>query len=276
MSLLQVQERLRSVGVNEIVVSRKFRCPNEEADGHRLALWLSEASGFSGKLAPVCLDVETEEAFYDTETAQVNAQWRTRGWQEWLYQNKNKGIVFTQPSQSSSRPRRDLDNQLIEGESETTSAHQKWLIKEGENFALRPKELVVVKAIVDDRATYIDPLNDKMGFINDAPMPILGDPDGGHLLFLSKTSVPIFDETPLWDMQYSFLRHSLPWNEQCVTEAMAWIAVAFPFFTFIAEDIDLETISGFREKWLNFPTGATRTHRLFETEDFSWVNEMCT
>lgn len=263
---------IESIGPNAKAVREVHSSTNDAMRAKVDSLHGTVASGYEGETAPTCYRVGAVGHFYRTGEARVVAYYKTRTWPEWLMANVNKGIVFTTPAQTSQTPSRDLDDQLIEGQGEDTGDDIVWRIKTGENFNILPKENVIVRAIVDSEATYIDPFDSLLGQVNESSLPNLGDDEGGHLLYLGKSKTPILDDGPLWEIEYHFLRHHLKWNEQLITESLEMIRKKFLNLT---EGPDWISAGGFSYKWMYYPTGDTRTHVNFLTTDaFSTINDM--
>ncbi len=255
-------------------VVEELACPNSEMTAQQDGLIDAAHGDYSGLAAPLCMRVQAIEHGYRSGEARIVAQYRTPTWPEWLLRNVNKAILFRRRIQSEQPYRRDLDDVLIEGQDEDTAADRTWVKDSGENFGIRPKHFIIIQAVVDDKAVYVDAFDGKEGDINEGLLlNIYADSEAGHLLFMGVDSEPILADTVLHRVSYAFMHHSLEWNSQLIIKQYETIFKSFPIYGYF-EGFGGTFVSGSESKWLTAPTGLTRTPRLFETSDFSRINDM--
>ncbi len=261
------------IGANQFAVTEEHGTSNSEIVTQLDTLANTAHSDYGGDTAPVCMRVQGTKNYYREDEARVVAYYRTRNWTEWMMDNVNKAIVFTTPANSSQRRVRDLDDRLLEGQSEDVVEDVVQRIDEGENFAVRAKEHIAVRAIVDSKATYIDAFDELKGKINNTALPDIKTGDSGHLLYQGMNVDPIINDTPLYQVSYNFLHNTLPWNAQCLVTEYARTQKAFPSYAWYDSDGNLIT-QNFFYKWLRLRTGENFYARLFEEADFSLINTM--
>ena len=264
---------IETVGVNGKAVTEIYGCPNDDMKDEVVGVHGETNSIFSGETAPVCYRAAAQGHFYRTNEARLVAYYKTLTWPEWMMAHPNQGKVFTSPAQTAQRRIRDMDDQLIEGQSEDHPEDKVWRIKEGENFNFRPKEHIIVRAIVNDKNGYLDYFDPLIGCINESTLGnIKSDNEPGHFLYLGKNASPILHDTPLWQVGYHLLYHNKVWNAQCITELYEWIRKRFLTMTLINGQL---TSSGtYWLKWIYNPTGETREHKLFAPANISLLNDM--
>ena len=268
------RQSIANIAPNGYAITEEYSCPNSEVTAQRDELVNSVHNVVTGMTAPVCHKVITELHGYRDGEARLTAFYQTLNWSQWLYQNHNKAIVFRKRIQSDKSYRRDLDDVLIEGQDEDSAADRTWVVDAGENFGIRPKHFLLIRAVVDDEASF-KAYDGKQGHINSIAMrAVANDIAPGHLLFTGVNVTPVLADTDLWLVEYGFLHHHLLWNEQCITKQYERIFKKFPVYGYY-EAIGGTFVSDTKFKWLTAPTGETHTVRLFESADFSAINAMC-
>ncbi len=274
MALTRRELTKEAVGLNQERVVEVYGCPNSELESQVAALRGSVHPDYSGMNAPVCMHASGRGNVYRDDEAMITAVWRTLDWQEWMLENRNQAIVFSSPSQTAQRRVRDLDGRLIEGTDEEL-LWAFWEIDEGENINLRPKESVVVHAIVDSKPTHLDPFDGLIGRINGSIMPNLAaDSEPGHLLYLGKRVSRVFDEDELYEVMYVFLHHWLEWNSQCLVKQWYRKFQQYPLYLY-GSDPPTVVSGAFRAGLIKTETGQEFYAKLFQEGDFSLINGLC-
>ncbi len=278
----RVKIREADIGPNQFAVTKVYRVPNNQAETVRHNLRNSIADEYGGiKTAPICISAESDKGYYEHGTfARVIAQFRTPNWQEWMMKNLNKGLVFFTPIQSYQQFVRDLpdslhpDGFLLNGDDENTADNKFWRVEWGENFGLRTKYRVDVKAIVDENGL-IDAAK-FTGRISSTSCPNLtppGLPTGNlHLLMLGSSVNRILGDAKLYDVTWSFIYNIVGWNRQCVTFQYERANAEFTSQRWVNGSLQPGTVS---TKWLEVRTGQEIEAHLFETADFSSIDGIC-
>lgn len=325
MSRKRIARKRRTIGPNNFRVTETYEVPTSELDSHVKALDGAVADGYSGDDAPVCMDIQDDKDYFvnpgDSSVgglSRIVCNYRTLTWQEWLFRNHNKAIIFESPIQTAFPRREDLDGHKFEGWQAhdlsiepieqpfpplgtwtpaaggafwtpptdaqwvaflaATAAYQdslatRWRIKDGENFNIRPKTGVVVRAIVNSKAIYIEPFRTKINHVNSQIMTNVANSPAGHLLYMGLSSDPLYGDQDLWSVGYHFIRHNLAWNDQCVVGE--W------FHDRIERRLNLDQTSGNwvslnLRVWTNVEawTGTEFKARLFPASDFMLINNM--
>lgn len=272
--------READIGPNQFAVTKVYSVPNDDAETVRLNLRNSIADEYGGaKTAPICISAESDKGYYEHGAfARVIAQYRTPNWQEWMMENLNQGLVFVTPIQSYQQYTRDLDDFLLNGDDENTSDYKFWRQELGENFGLRTKYRIDVKAVIDvSHIGLLTEYSGLLGRVNSTALVNLG-PAGdivrpGHNLFLGCSENRILADSTLIDVTWSFMYNAENWNEQCKSIQYEQADVEFGYDRWV--DGTLQT-GGLRWKSLNIRTGEPpHSARLHLTANFASIDQIC-
>lgn len=325
MSRKRISRHRQTVGPNNFRVTETYEVPTSELDSHVSQLEGSIAAGYSGDDAPVCMDIQDDKDFFvnpaDTSVdglSRIICNYRTLTWQDWLFRNHNKAIVFESPIQTAFPREEDLDGLKFEGwqahdlstepvpqpfppmgtfdptggasywtpptaedwadflaavAAYRDSLATRWRIKDGENFNIRPKTGVVVRAVVDSKSVYIDPFRAKINSVNTGALNNIAASPAQYLLFMGMSADPVFGNQDLWSVGYHFIRHNIGWNSQCI--------VAEWFHDRIERRLNLDPTSG---NFISFGvraytdieawTGTEFSARLFPATSFNLLDQM--
>ncbi len=263
-------------------VTEIYGAPHSERVGHEAALWARIPPGYSGREAPIAVQVTTDTAFFggggtDALTKdRIVAQFRTPTVEEYMLRYPSKGVVHGRSYHRGDKIRTDKNGLTITGIDPTdTTGRTIWQIIEGSDMARRPQTAFTVHAIVKSKSIYIDQFIDKLGKLNSTIMTKLGrfGASAKELLFFQLAFQPTQFDKNKWIVDYGFL-----WTG---VKGKTWDTVTLARkFTKSAVDVVLFDVDGTdtgRKKQTHslVPTSDTRYARIYDTANLSPINALC-
>jgi hypothetical protein len=272
MAKFLIEKSIEAFYPNGKAVTEVYETTNSDMPTDVSGLIGAAASGYSGETTPYCMQARGIGNYWETGRARVEAAYRTRTWPEWFYANQNYAKVFHEPAFTQQARKRDLQDRLIEGVDEVDQTKW-WEIDSGENFNLLPKERIVIRAVVNDAETYLDPFSAAtFGTTNSADMPnVDAGATAGKMLYMGRSITPILDDSALFEVSYTFLLHNLAWDDQCICQKYGMQWRRYPLY-----DSGGNLVAGYRVGLVKTAiAGQSFSADLFTTTDFSTINTMC-
>jgi len=264
-------------------VTEIYSAPYSEKATHEAALWARIPPGYSGREAPVAVQVTTDPEFFGgggtnaLKKSRIVAHYRTLATEEYMLRYPSKGVVLGRSYHRGEKIIRDKDGNTIQGTDPTDSTGRTvWAIVEGSEMARRPQTAFTVHAVVAGKTTYIDQFLDKLGMINNTIMSRLGKygASAGELLFFQISFRPTRFDKGKYIVDYGFLwtgERGKTWDTVTLARKFERKAVQVPTVTYAGE----ESTTNLKYTHALVPTADTHHARIYDRANFSPIDALC-